>query len=82
MTRQNNVHIFGTFCLRQSDERTNRYKTRDVVNTYRNVTFEDLFSNAPTPRKDRVHKDCVGFVCLLARFADLSRLCFRVFLFV
>ena len=32
-------------------ERTNRYKTRDVVNTYLNVTFEDLFSNAPTLAK-------------------------------
>ena len=31
-------------------ERTNKYKTRDVVNTYLilNVTFEDLFSNALT----------------------------------
>ena len=27
-------------------ERTNKYKTQDVVNTYVNVTFEDLFSNA------------------------------------
>ena len=26
-TRQNNVQIFGKFCLRQSDKRTNRYKT-------------------------------------------------------
>ena len=26
-TRHNNVHIFGRFCLRQSDERTNIYKT-------------------------------------------------------
>ena len=32
-------------------ERTNRYKTRDVVNTYLNVTFEDMFSNAPTLAK-------------------------------
>ena len=32
-------------------ERTNRYKTRDVVKTYLNVTFEDLFSNAPTLAK-------------------------------
>ena len=31
-TRQNKVRIFGKFCLRQSDERTNRYKTRNVVN--------------------------------------------------
>ena len=29
-------------------ERTNRYKPRDVVNTYLNVTFEVLFSNVPT----------------------------------
>ena len=27
--------------------RTNIYKTRDVVNTYLNVTFEYLFSNSP-----------------------------------
>ena len=27
------------------------YKIRDVVNTYLNVTFEDLFSNAPTLAK-------------------------------
>ena len=35
-------------------QRTNRYKTRDVVNTYPSyldVTFEDLFSNAPTLAK-------------------------------
>ena len=55
------------FGFRHSDERTNRYKTRDVVNTVtlslkalsaigtlisssadNTVTFEDLFSNAPT----------------------------------
>ena len=41
-TRQNNVHIYDKCCLRQSDKRTNRYKIRDVVNTYFNVTFEDL----------------------------------------
>ena len=43
--------IFGKCCLRQSDERLNRYKTRNVVNTYLilDVTFEDrFFSNAPT----------------------------------
>ena len=45
-TRQNNVHIFGNFCLRQRDERTNRYKSRNVVNTYLNVTFEDRFSKS------------------------------------
>ena len=27
-------------------ERTNIYKTRDVVKTYPNVTYEDLFWNA------------------------------------
>ena len=32
-TRQNNVRIFGKCCLRQRDERTNRCKTRTVVNT-------------------------------------------------
>ena len=32
-------------------ERKNRYKTRDVINTYVNVTFEELFSNAPTLAK-------------------------------
>ena len=51
MTRQNNVQIFGNFCRRQSDERTNKYKTRNVVNTYLNVTFEDRFSNGPTLAK-------------------------------
>ena len=38
--------FFGKFSLRQSDERTNRYKTRDV-----NVTFEDMCSNAPSLAK-------------------------------
>ena len=33
------------------DTATNRYTTRDEVNTYVNVTFEDLFSNAPTLAK-------------------------------
>ena len=32
-------------------ERTNRYKTRDVVNTNLIVTLEDLFSNAATLAK-------------------------------
>ena len=50
-TRQNKVQIFSKFCLRPSDERTNRYKTRNVVNTYLIVTFEDPFSNAPTLAK-------------------------------
>ena len=31
----------ANFALKKSDERTNRYKTRNVVNTYLNVTFED-----------------------------------------
>ena len=49
-TRQNNVQIIGKFCLRYSDERTTDIiKTRDVINTYHNVTFESLFSNAPIP---------------------------------
>ena len=33
------------------DKRTDRYKTRHVVITYLNVTFEDRFSNAPTLAK-------------------------------
>ena len=32
----------GKFCLQQSDERTNVYKIRNVVNTYLNVTFGEL----------------------------------------
>ena len=31
---------------------TDIFKTRNVVNTYFNVTFEDRFSNAPTQEKD------------------------------
>ena len=51
-TRQNNVHIFDKFCLPQS-ERTDKhiYKTRNVVTTYLNVTFEARFSNATTLAK-------------------------------
>ena len=45
------MQIFSKVCLRQNDEWTNRYKTRDVVNTYLTVTFEDLFLNAPTLAK-------------------------------
>ena len=33
--------MFRKLCLRQSEERTNRDKTRIVLNTYLNVTFED-----------------------------------------
>ena len=39
------------FAFRQRDEGTKRYKTRNVVKTYLNVTFEDCFSNAPTLAK-------------------------------
>ena len=40
--------LSATFAFRTATyERTKRYKTRDVVKTYLNVTFEDLFSNAP-----------------------------------
>ena len=46
--------IFGKFCLRPSDERTNRYKTRNMVNTYLIVTFEDPFFKRSHPRKDQV----------------------------
>ena len=37
---------------RATYERINRHKTRDVINTYVNVTVEDLFSNAPTLAKN------------------------------
>ena len=48
-TRQNNVHIFGKVCHRHSDVRADKHiYTRDVVNTHLNVTFEEMFSNAPT----------------------------------
>ena len=30
-TRQTNLQIFGKVCLRQSDERTDKYKTRNVM---------------------------------------------------
>ena len=38
-TRQNNVRTFGKCYLRQSDERTNRYKTRNVENTLAQCRF-------------------------------------------
>ena len=47
------MHIFRKFCLRQSDERTNSYKTRNVVNTDLNATFEDPLFKRSHPRKDR-----------------------------
>ena len=50
-TRQNNVHIFGKFCLRQSDERTNRYKHELWEILSFNVTFADRRSKAPTLAK-------------------------------
>ena len=51
-TRQDNARIFGKCCLRQSNERTNiRYKTRNVVNTQLNVTFEDRSWKVPTLAK-------------------------------
>ena len=33
LSRRKNVQRFSKFCLRQSDEQTNRYKTRNVANT-------------------------------------------------
>ena len=32
-TKQKKMRILGNFCLQQSDERTNQYKTRNVVNS-------------------------------------------------
>ena len=55
-TRQNNVHIFGKCCLRQSDDWTNRYMTRNVVNTQLNVTFEDRRWKAPSLAKIKFGK--------------------------
>ena len=66
-TRQNNVHIFGKFCLRQSDERTKHIKQRNVVKTYLNVTFEDRFSNTPTLYKDRLWKGSPPCEVVLAK---------------
>ena len=43
-------HIFSKFCLRHSDVRTDK-QIKDVVNTYPNVVFEDLFANVPTLAK-------------------------------
>ena len=34
-TRQNNAQIFGRFYIQQNDERTNIYKTRNVVNLFK-----------------------------------------------
>ena len=42
-TRQNKMRISGKLCLRQSDERTNRYKTRNVVNTYSSMSLLKQF---------------------------------------
>ena len=50
-TTQNNERNLGKCFLRQSDERTNWYKTRNVVNTKLNVTFEDLQWKALTLAK-------------------------------
>ena len=47
MTTQNNAQIFG----KATNGQTDIYKTRDVVITYLNVTFEDPFSKAPTLAK-------------------------------
>ena len=39
------MQIFGKFCLRHSNVRTDKriYKTADGVNTYVDVTCEELF---------------------------------------
>ena len=67
-TRQNNVAILSRCFLRQSDERTNRYKTRNVENT--------LFC--------LVHiKKCSFLTSCVFRLVSLnasSHLCFRFFI--
>ena len=48
-----NVHIFGKFCLRQSDERTNRYKTRKCgINTY--LSYRVLYLFISTRRQSTI----------------------------
>ena len=43
--------IFGMHCLRQSDKRTNRSKTRQRVNTLLNVIVEDRSCKASSLAK-------------------------------
>ena len=75
-TRQNKTRIFGKFCLRQSDERTNKYKTRNVVNTLLNVTFENRRLKSSHPRNDRVFPSVYHVWCFISIYIYMSVRCF------
>ena len=57
-SRQNNVQTFGKCCLRESDERSSRYKTRNVGNTEVIMSLLHIVGGQkqPTLATDRVWK--------------------------